>query len=109
MLDVSDLPTATCFAIAGCTLNYKTGAAVYCASDILDAYTSGAAGLFSTLSGMSAYMSTITMKAIRTISLLRVYWAMAVLSIAMLATHFIITFLFFYEHWQAIVLSLIHI
>ena len=34
MLDVSDLPTALCFVIAGCALNYKTGAAVYCAGDI---------------------------------------------------------------------------
>ena len=78
--DVSDLPTAVCFAIAGCALNYMTGAAVYCAGDIFpEDYTSGASALFSSESGMSAYMSKITMKAMRKITLRRFYQAVAVL------------------------------
>ena len=88
------------------------GAAILCADDILLAYIRCATAIFSYISGMAAHMSKITMKAIRSTSLLRVYRAMAVLSIAILATYLIYTFLFcvsiitvVYEHWQSIVSS----
>ena len=101
ILCCSEKFTAVCCIVG--VLSWYYPAVTNCACDILGAYTRGASGLFSSMSGMGTYMSKIFFKAIRTISLLRVYRAMAVLSIAMLATHFIWTFTFFYEHWQSIV------
>ena len=100
--------TAMCF-IVGCLSWMPTtatgcahffGAAILCAHDILLAYIRCATATISGLSDMAAYMSKTIMKAIRTISLLRVYRAMAVLGLVILFINVSIAAIFYQSSWR---------